>query len=44
MNIINSALMDWFHDFSSFRLVEVKPLEKMKILGYTLTIKEFIKL
>ena len=43
MNIINSALMNWFYDFQDFRLMEFDALKKISALGYTLSIQSFIK-
>lgn len=39
MNVINSALMNWFYDFEEFRLMEFEALKKISALGYTLSIQ-----
>jgi len=38
MNIINSALMNWFYDFQDFKLMEFDALKQISVLGYTLSI------
>jgi len=43
-NIINSAILDWFEDFASFRLFESEIINQASLKGYTLDIPSFKKI
>lgn len=43
MNIVNSSILDWFHDFSDLHMIETELTQFMPTKGFSMRIETFMK-